>query len=73
MPRSTSKKVIYDVGDGNKLVEFYCYPFEKDKSEFDKGLENINFAWVVKMKEKKRKVRLQDTGHKNQMNAVREV
>ena len=40
-----SRKVSYDVGDGNKLVEFYCDPcFEKDKSQFDKRLQNINFA-----------------------------
>ena len=40
-----SRKVIYDVGDGNKLVEFYCDPcFEKDKSKLDKRLQNINFT-----------------------------
>ena len=40
-----TKKVIYDVNDGDKLVEFYCDTcFEKDKSELDKRLQNINFT-----------------------------
>ena len=40
-----NKKVIYDVGDGDKLVEFYCDTcYQKHKSELNKRLQNINFS-----------------------------
>lgn len=40
-----NKKLKYDIGDGDKLVEFYCDPcFQKHKSELDKQLQNINFT-----------------------------
>ena len=40
-----TKKLKYDVGDGDKLVEFYCDPcYQKHGSELGKRLQNINFA-----------------------------
>jgi hypothetical protein len=38
------KKVSYDIGDGNKLIEFYCDKDLPNKSELDKRLQNINLA-----------------------------
>jgi hypothetical protein len=38
-----TKKVVYDVGDHIKLVDYYCDPcFQKHKSELDKRLQNMN-------------------------------
>ena len=40
-----SRKLLYNIGDGDKLIEFYCEKcFEKHKSELDKRLQNINFT-----------------------------
>ena len=39
------KKLKYDVGDGDKLVEFYCDScYQKHKTELNNRLQNINLS-----------------------------
>lgn len=39
------KKVIWEVGNGDKFIEWFCEPcFQKNKSELHKRFQNINFA-----------------------------
>lgn len=40
-----TKRVFYDVGDGDKLVDYYCSEcFEKNKAQLHLRLQNMNFT-----------------------------
>jgi hypothetical protein len=39
-----SFKISYDVGQGNKLIEYYCEKDLPNRSELDNRLQNINCA-----------------------------